>query len=152
MMRHVLNGAAPILLALLASCAGGPTYDEIESRIPPLEPEEGRLIIYRPQKFAPLVRPGVRIDGEVVGPSKARGFFFVDRPPGDYEIACSTEVDRAQTLRLEAAEVRFVRTRVKMGVFVGHVLPELVPRDEALEELRGLHYTGEEALLLPEPE
>jgi hypothetical protein len=43
---------------------------------------------------------------------------------------------------VDKGETKYVRTKVSMGVLVGHVVPELVSADEAQKELATLSYTG----------
>ena len=144
--------AACVLAALVSvGCASGPKYTEIEARIPPVADGNGRIFFYRTQRVGAAIQPQVRVNDEPVGPAKARGFFFVDRPEGDYEVACSTEVKNRQTLRLESKETRYVKLGVAMGILVGRVVPKLVAAEEGLKDLQDLHYIGAEELLTPSP-
>jgi len=72
----------------------------------------------------------------------SKGFFFVDRSPGGYQIATSTEVDRTLSLTLEQGQIRFVRLDVSMGFMVGHVYPVLVDDAVGKKEIENCSYTG----------
>jgi hypothetical protein len=88
------------------------------------------------------VQPKVKLNGEVVGQAVSHGFFFVDRPPGEYQITTSTEVDRSLSTTLEKGQTRYVRLNISTGFLVGHVYPELVDESEGQEEIQKLNYIG----------
>ena len=54
-------------------------------------PEMGRIFFYRPSAFGALLNPDVKLNGERVGEAKAQGFFFVDRPAGEYVAVTSSD-------------------------------------------------------------
>lgn len=133
----------PVFFLLLASCATGPKYMEMESGFTTLDPLQGRIYIYRPSAMGAAIRPKVKLNGEVVGEAISNGFFFIDRAPGEYTIMTTTEVDRSLSLTLEAGQTRYVRLGISIGFFVGHVYPELVETSVGEEEIKELSYTGE---------
>lgn len=135
--------SAFLFTALLAGCASGPSYKDIASEISDLEPGQGRIYIYRTAIVGAAVQPSVRLNDEVVGKAKPNGFFYVDRPPGDYVVATSTEAKRSLSLVLEEGNETYVRLDVKMGFMVGHVKPVLVEPSEGFEDIQKLNYTGE---------
>lgn len=112
--------------ALLAGCASGPRLSEKRASIPPIPEGKGRIYFYRTTTFGTAIQPGIRLNGEKVGVAKPRGVFYVDRPPGPYEIEAKTEVTRKLSLSLDPAQTRYVRFKIGMGVVVGRVIPELV--------------------------
>lgn len=145
-----LLAAATALLLSVGCKASGPLYSEIAHRIPELEADQGRVVVYRSGSIVGSgVQPKVWLNDEEVGKSAPAGFFFVDAEPGDYSIRCSTEVDRALTFVLGPNETRYVRSVVSMGFMVGHVTPELVDPAEGALEIQEMHYTGSEEALLP---
>lgn len=123
--KHNLLLALAFLL-LLPGCASGPRFAEVRDTVPPLAPGNGRIYFYRTMTMGAAVQPPVKLDGAKVGIAKPRGLFFVDRPPGSYQIETSTEVSRRLSLTLEDQQIRYVRLKVTMGFAVGHVSPELV--------------------------
>jgi hypothetical protein len=123
--KHNLLLALALLL-VLPGCASGPRFAEVRDTVPPLAPGNGRIYFYRTMTMGAAVQPPVKLDGTKVGIAKPRGLFFVDRPPGSYQIETSTEVSRRLSLTLEDQQIRYVRLKVTMGFAVGHVSPELV--------------------------
>jgi hypothetical protein len=142
MQRRPLIGLLP--LGILAACATGPKMAEISNRIPPLPGDKGRIWFYREVAalFGAGLQPAVRLNGAKVGDATPNGFFFVDMPPGDYEVATSTEVERRVTFTLAAGQERFVKLTVGLGVLVHRVFPELVEPATGRAAIMGLAYTG----------
>ena len=136
--------AMSVLAAGLAGCASGPKYAEVKNAIPGLAPDNGRIYFYRPTNMGlgSGIRPDVKLNGNVVGESKAGGFFFVDTAPGDYEVVLSTEVDKKLTFTLDKAQERCVRMAVGLGVIVYRVYPELADPQLCQSEIKDLSYTG----------
>lgn len=139
------NCVIPVLLTvlMLVGCASGPTYNEVAGTIEPTPQGEGRIYIYRTTAFGAAIRPAIRLDGEIVGKAIPKGFFYIDRPAGTYQISASTEAKRSLSLNLEAGDQKYVRLEIKMGVFAGHVKPVLVDSAIGQEELKKTKYIGE---------
>jgi uncharacterized protein DUF2846 len=135
--------AAIVVAALLSGCATGAKYGEVASTFPTLSPSQGRIYFYRPSAFGAAVQPEVRLNGQTVGTAKPHGFYFVDRTPGNYEVAASTETEKKLTFTLAPREERYVRLKIQMGLMVGRIIPELVDKAEAESELKSLSYIAE---------
>jgi len=143
-MKNITSSLVCLAAAILATgCASGPKFTEVSKSFPPLGPEQGRIFVYRPGNFAgSAVQPSVHLNNEPVGSSQPGGFFYVDRPAGQYEVSTTTEVKRTLSLLLEKGQIRFVRLGIAMGFFVGHVYPELVEPEKAEKEIRDCSFTG----------
>lgn len=133
-----------LLAPALVGCASGPKYSQVRSTLPPLPADNGRIYFYRTAVVGAAVQPAVKLNGEKVGIAKAKGFFFVDSPPGNFEVETSTEVKRLLSLTLEEGQTRYVRLNVSMGFFVGHVYPELVETQVGEKEIVKCSYMGKE--------
>ncbi len=129
-----LAGAAGLLM--LAGCATGPDFATYHATLVPPKEGEARVWFYRPSKFlGSAVQPIVFVNGEEVGKAQPGCFFFADRPSGTFEIHCTTEwADKAQ-LTVTTNQAHYVRLTMLPGVFVGHVLPKVVPEPQALREM-----------------
>ncbi|MDB5806841.1 MAG: uncharacterized protein JWN73_4163 [Betaproteobacteria bacterium] len=131
------------LLATLGACASGPKFNEVKSAIPAMSADQGRIYVYRPGSMVgAAIQPEVLLNGEKVGESKPGGFFYIDRPAGNYEVACSTEVERKVGFVLEKGQVRYIKTSIGMGFLVGRVHPELMDPTEGQTELETTSYIG----------
>jgi hypothetical protein len=131
------------VLPVLAACASGPTYSDMQKTTAPLAANMGRIYLYRSgSPFGAAVQPDVKIDGNLVGSAVPGGYFYVDLPAGSHKISADTEVERALSVTLEPGQTRYVVLHVSMGAFVGHVSPELADEKKALEEIKDCSYTG----------
>lgn len=134
-----------LIALLLAACASGPRYTDVASKFPTLAADHGRIWFYRSgTMFGAGIQPDVMLNGARVGDSTPGGFFFIDRPAGNFEVLLSTEVERKVTFTLAPKEERYVRMTVGLGVIVYRVYPELVDPAEALKEIVELSYTGDQ--------
>jgi hypothetical protein len=146
-MFNGLRLFACCLVALtISACASGVRFTEMNPSTVPKDQDSGRIFFYRTTTFGAALQPDIKVNGTKVGDSIAQGFFYIDRPPGNYEVVTSTEVDRKVTFVLEKAQTRFVKFSVSMGFFVGHVYGELVDSLVGLEEIKDCKYTGAEEL------
>lgn len=137
---------ASCLVALtLSACASSMSFTEMNPSILPEDQDSGRIFFYRPIRIKGTygVSPVIRLNDTKVGVSIARGFFYVDRPPGIYTVATSPLVDRNVIFRLERGQTRFVRIDVYAKLLGGgDVHGGLVDSTEALEEIKACSYRG----------
>jgi hypothetical protein len=136
--------AMPLFALMLAGCAAtGPKFAQQEASTPKPGADQGRIYFYRTDSMlGGALRPQVMLDGASVGKSQPGGYFYVDAAPGSHEAVTTTEASNKVSFALDKGEVKYVRTKVSMGLMVGHVVPELVGADEAQKELATLSYTG----------
>ena len=134
---------AVVATLLLSACATStPKYSEMASSIGAAASDMGRIYFYRTVLLGFAVQPEVRLNGQVVGRAIPNGFFYVDRPAGNYEVATATEVERKLTFTLDAGQVRYVRLNISMGLFAGHVYGELIDEARGQAEIADVRYTG----------
>jgi len=126
-----------------SACASGPGFNEVNPSMVSAQPENGRIFFYRPSAAGAAIQPDVMLNDERVGTAQSWGFFYVDRPPGDYKVSTSTEVERTVSFILEKGQTRFIRLSISMGFFVGHVYGELVEESVGLPEIKECNYIGE---------
>jgi Protein of unknown function (DUF2846) len=132
-----------IVALLLSACAtSGPKFAEMGASMPAAATDMGRIYFYRTTALGAAVQPDVRLNGEVIGKAVPNGFFYADRPAGNYQVATETEVERRLTFTLEPGQIRYVRLNIAMGFFVGHVYGELVDEAKGREEIADMRYTG----------
>ena len=96
----------------------------------------------RGSSLGAAIRPDILLNNEKVGEATSWGFFYADRPSGDYTVVTSTEVTRKCSFTLDKGQTRYIRMAISMGFFVGHVYSELVDEPAALKELKGCRYIG----------
>jgi len=131
-----------ISMAFFISCASGVPYTEMKPSIIPEEPNTGRIFFYRITAFGAALQPDIIMNEEKIGTSIAKGFFYLDKPPGDYTVVTSTEVKRKVSFVLDPEQTRYIRFNVSMGFFAGHVYGELVDPSKAIKEIEKCKYTA----------
>lgn len=141
-MRAQIALAVVASCMALAACASGPKLADAQSDLPPVAADHGRIYFYRASAVGLAVQPGIYLNKQKVGDCEPKGVFITDVPPGDYEAVTTTEVERKVSFTVAAAEEKFVRCRISIGVVVGHGILELVDPVTARREIEKLSYTG----------
>ncbi len=144
MKRNFLKFAAAVIaIGVLAGCATGVKYEQAAASIPSLKAGEGRVYFLRSSSMVgAAVQPDIKLNGNVVGTSKPGGFFYVDRPAGNYTASAATETEKVATFSLQAGETKYLRTSPSFGIIVGRIVVELETPEKAKAELPSLSYTG----------
>lgn len=142
-MKYFRVCAALFLSILVSACASGPKFSEIQTTIPALKADQGRVYFYRSSSMlGAAIQPSILLNGAVVGDSQPGGFFFVDHAPGAKEVSISTEVEKKLTFTLEPGQTRYVKTVIGFGVIAGRVYPELVDSATGEKEILDAGYIG----------
>ncbi len=134
-MNRLSALALALVLTVLSGCASGPAYKTVSASFPPVPAGSARIFFYRTSTMGAAVQPDVKLNGEKVGSAVPGGFFFVDRPAGDYEVSTTTELKKTLTFHLDAGQTRYVKLSISMGVFAGHVYPELIETAQGQTEI-----------------
>lgn len=133
------------LLSFLVSCATGVPFTELNPSLNPQLSNTGRIFLYRVTgAVGAAIQPDIFMNGEKIGTSIPQGFFYIDKPPGEYTITTSTEVKRKVSFVLDDGQTRYIRFGISMGFFAGHVFGELVDPEEAEKEIIECKYTPPE--------
>jgi len=138
--RAIIVGCA--MLAIQGCASSGPRFSEMPLAQQGPKPDMARIYVYRTTILGAAVQPDVTLNGQAVGTAVPNGFFYLDRPAGEYKIATETEVERTLNLTLEPGQTAYVRLGISMGFFVGHVYPELVENSQGSKEVQECHFTG----------
>jgi len=132
-----LRFAAALGFALiLTACAGtgGPNFKEAEKAFPNLGSDKGRIVFYRWKFPGPFYKPDIMLNNSKAGEAVGGRFFYVDLPPGSYEVAVSGE-DSTANIRLDAGETKFVRIKTGLGFAVARFYPEVVDEQAAMKDM-----------------
>jgi len=139
-------------LCVVAICAIAPvsgalarsvTYAVHHPSEPAVSADMGRIYFYRESSIAGVVlEPAIKIDGVKVGNSSSGDYFYVDKAPGTYTVSTSTEKEETTQVTVTAGQTVYVKTRVSMGFFAGHVSPEVVDSDKAEKEIGDCDFVG----------
>lgn len=144
MKRTVLKfAAAAAAVVLVSGCATGMKHDQMASSMPSLKAAEGRIYFFRSSSmFGAAIQPDIRLNGQVVGTSKPGGFFYLDRPAGNYVASASTETEKTVSFALQPGETKYIRSSIGFGVIAGRAILEPETPEKAKAELGSLSYTG----------
>jgi hypothetical protein len=123
----------------LIGCASLPNFTEYAKRLPPTTQGEGRIWFYRSSRFVGSgIQPSVLLNGETIGKARPGGYFYVDRPAGNYVVTCETEQINECRLVLEPRSTKYVRLTMGLGVWIASIVPQEVSQSTALKELADL--------------
>lgn len=132
------------LAALSVGCASGPKFSEYRASVPPPPDGYARVWFYRPSAMGAAVQPNVKLDDRVVGSAVPHGFFHAEVKPGEHQVSATTEWTHKGTVAVTTNEDSYVRLNMAMGLFVGHIVPEVMPESKATNQMNGLHFAGKE--------
>jgi hypothetical protein len=138
-----------LLLAIgvvLVGCASGPKLGDLQTKLPLLSSDQGRVYFYRNPLlgFGSAIQSDIDLNGQKIGTCRPNGVFFVDLQPGDYHVSVTNEVERTLNFTLGKGEEKFVRCYLAPTfISTGHMIVELVGPTEGREQIRDLAYTGQ---------
>ena len=142
MKKELLYSFIVISAVFFVSCASGVPFTELNPSQNAELPNAGRIFFYRVTGAGgAAVQPDILMNGEKIGRSIPQGFFYLDKPAGEYTVMTSTEVKRKVSFVLDEGQTRYIRFNISIGFFVGHVYGELVDPDEAKKEIIKCKYT-----------
>jgi hypothetical protein len=141
-LRNFVQAAAFCAAGLLlVGCASGPTFAQLHASEPAVANDSARIYFYREASMVgSALQPGIYVNAEKVGSAVPGGYFYVDRPAGDYDITTTTEKTETVHTTLKPGDTRYVRFDIGLGVFVGHVIPSLVLPEQGATEIIKCHY------------
>jgi biopolymer transport protein ExbD len=161
-MKKLIPFLATIAFALFfAGCttrpifpdwASGPSYNSVKDTFPPTAANAGRIFIYRDAIYGPSKMPAILLNGEQAGVSKARGFFYVDRPGGEYKLGVAGEKSSPASFTLSPGQTAYVRISVHTNLTLVTLYPEVVDASIAQRELTACRYTSGDATAETSPE
>jgi len=124
--------AAILLVSGCASVPMAPASEDaaLKTFAPPEEGKAG-VYIYRNSFVGKALKKDLHLDGEFLGESANKTYFYRQVEPGEHTISTESEFgDNAFTFVAQAGLNYFIRQYIKMGVFVGGADLELVPEEE----------------------
>jgi hypothetical protein len=161
---RIRSAAVFSLAVFLTACAAGrPSFEKVVPDVPALKDGQGRFVFFVPQRTRHAHwRPVITLNGQAVGRAVTHGFFYVDRPAGDYEVAHlvtttvqgkrNTEDERSKkTFHLNPGETLFVQMVLTPGAGIEprmerydpmFLRPVLAEPEHALEAVKKCRYTG----------
>ncbi|EJL85581.1 Protein of unknown function (DUF2846) [Herbaspirillum sp. CF444] len=130
-MKHIFSCA--IVVSSLVGCASVPMGDpQKDAALKTFKAPEGNsgVYIYRNESLGTAIRMDVAIDGEAIGQTAAKTYFYKELPPGKHVITSKTE--NVDTLEIETKPgvLSYVWQEVKLGILSARSKLHLVSEDE----------------------
>lgn len=128
-------------IAILTGCASvpmdTPAADAALKTFAAPPADQAGLYVYRDSFVGKGLKKTIKIDGEVIGETADRTYFYRLISPGNHVIATESEFsDNSINLQAIAGRNHYVRQSIKMGVFVGGAKLEVVPETTAQAHLQ----------------
>ena len=129
-----------ISLLLLSACASVPMGDaqkDATHKAFRASPNTAGVYIYRNENFGAAIRMDVLVDGQTIGQSAAKTYFYVDLAPGKHTFMSKSENEDTLTLDLVAGNLYYIWQEVKMGLLYArtklNLMTETVGKSGVLE-------------------
>jgi hypothetical protein len=130
---------------ILPGWTSGPSYNSVKDTFPSIAANAGRIFIYRDAIYSPGKTPAILLNGEPAGLSKAKGFFYVDQPAGEYKVEVAGEKSSPASFTLSPGQTVYVRINVHANLTLVILYPEVVDASIAQHELTSCKYTSGDA-------
>lgn len=143
-MRTIKVMLIAVFAALMTACAsvpmGDPAQDAALKTFAAPKPGMAGVYVYRNETLGAAVRIHLALDGQSLGQSASKVYFYRDIAPGKHTVVSHAE--NADTLEFEAVAGRlyYVWQEVKMGLFAPRTRLQMV------SEAEGKKGVGESAL------
>jgi len=123
-MKKLMLLSAVLSVALLSGCASVPMEsadkDQALKQFPAPADNQAGLYIFRDSNFGASLKKAVKIDGQVIGETAPKTYFYRTLTPGPHVLATESEFgDNTLNIEAVAGKNHYVRQSIKMGVFVG---------------------------------
>jgi hypothetical protein len=124
---------ALIAVLALAGCASVPMGDpkrDAELKSFSVAPDKAGIYIYRNESMGGAVKMDVSLDGQIIGQTAAKTYFYKDVVPGKHTISSTAENTDTLEVEVKPGTLAFIWQEVKMGVLYARTKLHLVSEDE----------------------
>ena len=141
MLSRIKLFATALAIAVLAGCASVPMDSpEADARLktfPTPPADQAGLYIYRDNFAGKGLKKTVKIDGNEIGETANRVYFYRLITPGPHVIATESEFsDNTLNLLAVGGQNHYIRQSIKMGLFVGGADLQVMPANVAQKHLQ----------------
>lgn len=140
-MKKLMLLSAVLSIALLSGCASVPMEsadkDQALKQFPAPADNQAGLYIFRDSNFGASLKKAVKVDGQVIGETAPKTYFYRTLTPGSHVLATESEFgDNTLNIEAVAGKNHYVRQSIKMGVFVGGAKLTEVSESEGQQAVR----------------
>lgn len=130
----MLNLVAALLISLsLVGCASVPMGDsnlDAAAKRFQVPPDKAGIFLYRNESMGAAVKMEVIIDGQKIGETAAKTYFYKEVGPGKHTVASKAENTDTIEIDLKPGTLAFIWQEVKMGVMFARTKLHLVGEQE----------------------
>ncbi len=134
-----LLAAAAVVLSL-AGCAsvpmGDPAQDARLKSFPAASAGKAGVYIYRNETFGGAVKLNLALDGQALGSTASKTYFYKEVEPGRHTVTSYGENTDTLTFEALAGKLYYVWQEVKMGMFAARTKLHLVPEPDGQSGVR----------------
>ena len=135
MLRSLLCTASLAGLLLASGCASVPmasaTQDAALKKFASPTADKAGLYVYRNSFVGQALKKNVYVDGEYLGESANKVYFYKEVTPGQHNLSTESEFsDNAISFLAQGGNNYFAEQYIKMGVFVGGANVKMVSEAE----------------------
>ncbi|MEM1438022.1 MAG: DUF2846 domain-containing protein [Pseudomonadota bacterium] len=140
-MNTRLIAAAAVVAVALTGCASVPMATEADDAaaksFSPPPPDKAGLYIYRDSRLGRALKKRVYVDGDVIGETGPKTYFYTLVEPGERKLSTESEFgENDLALQAAAGKNHYVRQAIKLGVLEGGAKLELVDEETGQEGVR----------------
>jgi hypothetical protein len=140
-MKKIYLALSLIAVSFFSGCASVPmASSEQDSALKQFQqPKNGNagLYIYRNSFVGQALKKNVYVNGQLVGETANKVYFYKELAPGNHSISTESEFSENDiNLPVEAGKLYFVEQHIKMGVFVGGASLEHVDNAKGMDNIK----------------
>lgn len=117
MLKKMLILTAIINLVGCASVPMGDPGEDARLKTFPVKPDVAGVYIYRNEVLGAAITVPVELDGEHLGRTASKTYFYKEVAPGKHKVASRAENDEVLELDTIAGKLYFIWQEIKMGFF-----------------------------------
>jgi hypothetical protein len=130
MLNRLLTLISLLLLSACASVPMGDAQKDATHKTFSASTNTAGVYLYRNENFGAAIRMDVLVDGQTIGQSAAKTYFYVDLPPGKHSFISKSENEDTLTLDLMAGKLYYIWQEVKMGILYARTKLNLMTETE----------------------
>lgn len=134
-----LLAAAAVVLSLVGCASvpmGDPAQDAKLKTFPTASAGKAGVYIYRNETFGAAIKLNLALDGQALGSSASKTYFYKEVPPGKHTVTSYGENTDTLTFEAVAGKLYYVWQEVKMGMFAARTQLHLVQEKDGQAGVR----------------
>ena len=130
MKRVSLLLVAALVISGCASVPMGDPKKDTQAKTFTVAQDKAGIYIYRNESFGAAVKMDVSIDGQVIGQTAAKTYFYKEVTPGKHVVSSTAENTDTLEVDVKPGTLAFIWQEVKMGFLYARNELHIVPEEE----------------------